>query len=137
MFTLIGIVIIIISLFLTLIVLIQNPKGGVLSSSFGSMGNQILGANRSTDVIEKITWYLAGGLMVLSVVSLFLIGPATKGPSKPQDVKSELEEELKKKGSGLSLPSAPAQPATQAAPVQGQQTAPATPAAQQPSAPKK
>jgi len=42
-----------------LVVLIQNPKGGGIDSTFGgSQANQMLGASRSTDMIEKITWGL-------------------------------------------------------------------------------
>ena len=41
-------------------VLIQNPKGGGIDSTFGgSSANQVFGAAKSTDFIEKVTWYLA------------------------------------------------------------------------------
>lgn len=129
MFILLGIVIIVISLLLTLIVLIQNPKGGVMSSAFGSMGNQILGANRSTDVIEKITWYLAAGLIGLSIASLFILpssGDSLKDSSTQQ--KSEIEEALKNNKGTSTLPSAPMP--TNTAPAQ---TAPEAQSASQPS----
>ena len=57
---------IIIAILLMLIVLIQNPKGGGLASNY-SQGNQIFGVERTTDIVEKITW---GGAILLFVVSL-------------------------------------------------------------------
>lgn len=56
------------------VVLIQNPKGGGIDSTFGgSQANQMLGAAKQTDFIEKITWYLAAALFVLCIVtSLFV-----------------------------------------------------------------
>ncbi len=48
-----GIIIIIASIILGLIILIQNPKGGGLSSSFGGLGNQLMGVKQTTDVLGK------------------------------------------------------------------------------------
>ena len=59
MLILFGILVIIASVILGLIVLIQNPKGGGLSSSFGGFGNQIMGVKQTTDVLEKGTWLFA------------------------------------------------------------------------------
>lgn len=58
-----------------LVVLVQNPKGGGLSSAFGGSGggSQILGAKRTTDFLEKATWVLAVALIVLSLGSNFFI----------------------------------------------------------------
>ena len=58
-------------------VLIQNPKGGGVDSTFGgSQANQMFGAARSTDFIEKVTWYLAIGIFVLCIVATFFLGDA-------------------------------------------------------------
>ena len=66
MYTVFAILIIITSVLLVLIVLVQNPKGGGLSSSFGGgAGNQIMGAKKTTDFLEKATWTLAIALIVL------------------------------------------------------------------------
>jgi preprotein translocase subunit SecG len=64
------ILIIIVCVLLTLVVLIQNPKGGGIAANFTSP-NQIMGANRSTDVVEKATWILAITLIILSLASNF------------------------------------------------------------------
>jgi len=64
----------IICLLLMLVVLVQNPKGGGIDSTFGgSQANQMLGASRSTDVIEKITWGLAAALFVLCILTALAV----------------------------------------------------------------
>jgi len=70
--TLITILILINCILLLLIILAQNPKGGGLSSSFGGGGNQIMGAKRTTDFLEKTTWTLAIALILLSVASSYV-----------------------------------------------------------------
>ncbi len=55
------------------IVLIQNPKGGGVDPTMGgSAANQMFGAARSTDLIEKITWGLAIALFCFSTLSAIL-----------------------------------------------------------------
>lgn len=66
--TLLTIGIIIVCALLILVVLIQNSKGGGISSNF-SAANQIMGARRGTDFIEKATWTLAILLLVFSLLS--------------------------------------------------------------------
>lgn len=65
----------IVCLLLMLVVLIQNPKGGGIDSTFGgSQANQVIGASRSTDVIEKITWGLAAALFILCILTALAVG---------------------------------------------------------------
>ena len=73
MYTIFAILIILTSVLLVLVVLVQNPKGGGLSSSFGGGGNQIMGAKKTTDFLEKTTWTLAIILISLSLLSNFAI----------------------------------------------------------------
>ncbi len=68
MYTLAIVFIFIVCILLVLIVLVQNSKGGGLASSF-SNNNQIMGVRRTTDFLEKATWYLAGALLVLCVLA--------------------------------------------------------------------
>jgi preprotein translocase subunit SecG len=125
MYILFGILVIVVALLLALVVIIQNPKGGMLSSSIGTVGNQILGAGRSTDAVEKITWYLAGGLMLLCIASVFLI-PDAKTFQKEESQGSAIEKALKENkilpsAPSMTAPAAPAQTAPgQAAPANGQ-----------------
>ncbi len=75
MSTIIMIITILAAVLLILIVMIQNPKGGGLDSTFGNV-NQLGGVAQSTETIEKITWYLAGFIAVLSLVTVLYTGPA-------------------------------------------------------------
>ena len=59
--------IIFVCILLGLIVLVQNSKGGGLSSTFGG-GNQIMGVKKTADVLEKTTWILAAILVALCLV---------------------------------------------------------------------
>ena len=64
---LITVLIIIASILLVLVVLMQNPKGGGLSTNFGAAQN-IGGVKQTNDFIEKATWSLAGFIGVMSIV---------------------------------------------------------------------
>ncbi|HEY1164732.1 MAG TPA: preprotein translocase subunit SecG [Chitinophaga sp.] len=68
-----GILIILACVLLGFFVLIQNPKGGGLSGSFGGFGNQVIGVRQTTDVLEKGTWVLAAIIAVLCLTSSFFI----------------------------------------------------------------
>ncbi|MBS3915043.1 MAG: preprotein translocase subunit SecG [Bacteroidetes bacterium] len=67
---------IIVAFLLMLVVLVQNPKGGGLASNF-SQGNQIFGVEKTTDIVEKITW---GGALLLVLISL--VAASYNGNSK-------------------------------------------------------
>ena len=69
MLALFGVLIIIASVVLGLIVLIQNPKGGGLSGTFGGLGNQLMGVKQTTDVLEKGTWVFAAVVGLLCLMS--------------------------------------------------------------------
>jgi len=60
------ILVVIVCALLGLIVLIQNPKGGGLSSNFSS-SSQLMGVQKTGDFLEKGTWVLAIALMVLAL----------------------------------------------------------------------
>ncbi len=61
-------------------VLIQNPKGGGVDATFGgSQANQMFGAAKSTDFIEKVTWYLAAALFILCIVTALMVGDGGSG----------------------------------------------------------
>lgn len=58
MLVIFGILVILAAVILGLIVLIQNPKGGGLSGTFGGFGNQFMGVKQTTDVLEKVPGFL-------------------------------------------------------------------------------
>jgi preprotein translocase subunit SecG len=75
MLTTIIVFIALICLLLMVVVLIQNPKGGGVDSTFGgNQANQMFGAAKSADFIEKATWYLALALFVLCIITTVLVG---------------------------------------------------------------
>lgn len=80
MLTFIIILIVIVCIGLIGIVLIQNPKGGGISSSFGAL-NQISGVKQTTEGVEKVTWFLAIFLVVLSLLAT----PYMKGNVQRKD----------------------------------------------------
>ena len=68
--------IVIAALLLCFVVMIQNSKGGGLASSFAS-SNQIMGVRKTTDFIEKLTWGLAGFIVVISIACAYVLPTTT------------------------------------------------------------
>lgn len=78
MITFLVVLIALVCVLLMLAVLIQNPKGGGLDSTFGGGGaTQMFGAARSTDLIEKITWGLAAALFLLCIITAIMVNANT------------------------------------------------------------
>lgn len=73
MYILLTVMIIIVCLLIMAVVLVQNPKGGGLGAGFGGAASNIMGVQKTGDVLEKATWYLAIGLLVLSLTSAIFI----------------------------------------------------------------
>ena len=72
MLTFLLILLILAALFLILVILAQNPKGGGLSSTFGGT-SQVIGARQTADFLEKATWYVAIGIIVVIIFSNFFL----------------------------------------------------------------
>jgi len=84
MIALITIVILLACVILAFFILLQNPKGGGLSGTFGSISSQVMGVKQSTDVMEKGTWTTIGIIAALCVLSvIFYEKPKT------QDINSQ------------------------------------------------
>ena len=66
LFIVLTILVLIASILLTLIVLLQNGKGGGLASNFVA-GNQTFGVRQTADILEKITWGLVAFIFAASV----------------------------------------------------------------------
>lgn len=80
MITFLTVLIALISILLIIVVLIQNPKGGGLDANFGGAGaNQMFGAARSTDLMEKVTWGLAAALFALCIITAIMVGGGGSG----------------------------------------------------------
>jgi preprotein translocase subunit SecG len=84
MIALISILLVLASVLLIVVVFVQNPKGGGLSSDFGA-AQQIGGVQRTNDFIEKATWTLAAVILVASIGLTSLMKPAkVKQPEKQE-----------------------------------------------------
>ena len=82
MYLFLVILILLICLLLALVVLAQNPKGGGLSSQFGAGGAaNLMGVKRTGDLLEKLTWGFAIGLIILSLAT-HVIGGSSAGPAR-------------------------------------------------------
>jgi preprotein translocase subunit SecG len=118
MFTLLLVIILIVCLLLALVVLAQNPKGGGLSNQFGSGGAaNLMGVKRTGDLLEKLTWGFAIGLIVLSLGTHMV----SAGDAPTRSINQQRAQQVR-------LPAAPATPAptTPAAPSGAAPTAPGT-----------
>ena len=77
LFTILTVLVLLASGLLTLIVLLQNGKGGGLASNFVA-GNQTFGVRQTTDILEKITWGLVAIIFVVSIGTTFSLGNKVK-----------------------------------------------------------
>jgi preprotein translocase subunit SecG len=67
-FSIFLVLITIVCFLLIIVIMVQNPKGGGLSSSFGGSA-QMGGVQKTTDFLDKSTWFLAGLLIVFILLS--------------------------------------------------------------------
>jgi len=113
MYLVIVILIVIVCVLLGLIVLIQNPKGGGLTSNFSS-SSQLMGVQKTGDFLEKGTWILAISLMVLSLaVNVVSKGTTANGNNVPnQDLIEKASKPAAPVSGPLNLPPAQSAPAT-------------------------
>lgn len=107
-----SVLILICCVLLGLIVLIQNPKGGGLSSVFGGTGNQIMGVRKTGDFLERASWTLAIVMVVLCLVSAFIIPRNQSENNQGRQTELSVDEEM--------VPQLPTMPAS--APNQQQET---------------
>lgn len=58
-----------------LVIMVQNPKGGGLSSSFGGSGggSQMFGVQRTNDFLTRATWTLAIIIAGLTLTANFIM----------------------------------------------------------------
>ncbi|MBO4820215.1 MAG: preprotein translocase subunit SecG [Prevotella sp.] len=145
MYYLFVILIVLAALLMIGIVLIQESKGGGLSSNF-SAGNALAGVRKTTDFIEKATWGLAIAMVVLSIFCAYSAPEsassstieATSGDPNaqqnfgvPQAPAAQGDQAAAPAKEGEAAPAAPAKEGeapAQAAPAQNTNEAPAAPA---------
>ncbi len=122
-FSIFLVLITIVCFLLIIVIMVQNPKGGGLSSALG--GSQMIGGvQKTTDFLDKSTWYLATILIVLIMLSsLSFTGTLS-------DTDSKIIDQTEAGATKTATPAA-ATPAKEAAP-KTEAPAPATPAAAEP-----
>ena len=87
LFTTLTILVVIASILVTIVVLLQNGKGGGLASNFAA-GNQTFGVRQTADILEKFTWGLAAAILVISIAASF----STSGSGKNElDITNKIE----------------------------------------------
>ena len=95
--------IILVCVFLGLIILVQNPKGGGLAGNVGGFSNQLMGVKQTTDVLEKGTWVLAVAVALLCLFSVSFVPKADK-----------INQRIPEKVNATSVPSGQPAPTTPA-----------------------
>lgn len=101
MFTFLCIILIIISFILILAVLIQNPKGGGIAANF-NFPQQIVGVQRTSDLIEKITWGVVIGIFVIC------LGTSFSKPDQGQGFDTKVKDHFDNSAAPATPPAAPA-----------------------------
>ena len=101
MYTVITVLIVGVCVLLTLIVLVQNSKGGGLAANF-SASNQIMGVRKTADFLEKATWSLAGSLVFLCILAAFAIGSGDDAGNR-----SILDSQIENAADQMNMPSFP------------------------------
>lgn len=143
-YTLLVVLICLVALLMIFIVLIQESKGGGLSSNFSS-SNQIMGVKKTTDVVEKATWGLAIAMVIISVLCAYTspkaageesvagsatteqtATPAMPGANTDAATKQAVPAQDAAKQGATAPAAKTATPAEQAAPAAGNAAAPAS-----------
>ncbi len=130
MYTLFVILIFLAALFMIVIVMVQESKGGGLSSTFAS-SNQIMGVRKTTDFIEKATWALAVAMVVLSILCAYVAPHQTVSQSamEKKAIENPLANPKTQQNFGTAQPQAQEQP-NAAGESQNNTQAPEKPAAE-------
>ena len=104
-FSIFLVLITIVCFLLIVVIMVQNPKGGGLSSTIS--GTQMLGGvQKTTDFLDKSTWTLATILIALILLSsLSFTGSLS-------DTDSKIIEKTEAPATTPTTPAAPAAPAT-------------------------
>lgn len=90
MYILISVLVLIVCVLLVLVVLVQNAKGGGLAANFAS-SNQFMGVRKTADFLEKATWALAITLLVLSLLSVVIIPPASNVKGNDTELREKID----------------------------------------------
>ena len=108
MFTIFLVLITIVCFLLIVVIMVQNPKGGGLSSAIG--GSQMMGGvQKTTDFLDKSTWTLGAVLLALILASS-LSFVNNDGASKLKDETTTVAPKTESKTIGTPDATKPAAP---------------------------
>ncbi|BAG83326.1 MAG: hypothetical protein Pg6B_08600 [Candidatus Azobacteroides pseudotrichonymphae] len=91
MCTFVVVLVVIVAILLIFVVVVQNSKGGGLASGFTS-ANQVMGVRKTTDLFEKITWWLAGSFIVLCILASVIM--SHQSPLEDSIIKEDILETI-------------------------------------------
>lgn len=101
-FSIFLVLITIVCFLLIVVIMVQNPKGGGLSSTLGG-STQIGGVQKTTDFLDKSTWTLSAVLIALILLSSLSFGGSLS------DTDSKIIEKTETTAPKSATPSAPVQ----------------------------
>jgi preprotein translocase subunit SecG len=110
MYTLIVVLLIIVSILLALSVLVQNSKGGGLASGL-SGSNQVMGVRKTTDFLEKMTWGFAIALFALALIGNFALPKNSANGNSTSIIQEQIDNTAAPAASKAPAPAANQQPA--------------------------
>lgn len=93
MYIFISVIILVLCILLSIVILVQNPKGGGLTQSLGGVSSQVFGAKNSAGLIDKITWYMALAIVLLCFSSVMFedsLGGSQKSKSDAETMSQEV-----------------------------------------------
>jgi preprotein translocase subunit SecG len=101
-FSIFLVLITIVCFLLIVVIMVQNPKGGGLSSTLGG-STQIGGVQKTTDFLDKSTWTLSAVLIALILLSSLSFGGSLS------DTDSKIIEKTETTAPSTTTPATPVQ----------------------------
>ena len=78
-FSIFAVLIIVLCVFLVVIIMVQNPKGGGLSSTFGGSQQMIGSVQKTNEFLDRATWMLSIAVAVLAILSSITLPKTSTG----------------------------------------------------------
>ena len=78
-FSIFAVLIIVLCVFLVVIIMVQNPKGGGLSSTFGGSQQMIGSVQKTNEFLDRATWTLSIAVAVLAILSSITLPKTSTG----------------------------------------------------------
>ena len=103
MYILLTILIVIAAVLLTLLVIVQNSKGGGLAAGFSS-GNQVMGAPKTADFLEKASWTLMAIIVALSIVAVGFNTSASETQQEGSAITEQVQEAVEQQQAAQAVP---------------------------------